>query len=86
MAGKKVFSCIPPGGKKSQLPFNNIKEFSLVSPKRLLKNFLKLPFKLLKDLITFDLISFKSRVKEFIFCFLDIINGDQMKIVAKKIK
>ncbi len=29
MAGKKVFSCIPPGGKKSQLPFNNIKEFSL---------------------------------------------------------
>jgi|TARA_B100001079_G_C16402853_1_gene512217 hypothetical protein len=72
--------------KKANFLLIYIKEFSLVSPKRLLKNFLKLPFKLLKDLITFDLISFKSRVKEFIFCFLDIINGDQMKIVAKKIK
>ena len=62
-----------------------IKDFSLVNPKRLLKNFIKLPFRLLKDLIIFDLRNFRLRITEFLFCLLDIMNGDQMKIVAKKV-
>ena len=61
-----------------------IKNFSLVNRKRLLKNFVRLPFRLLKDLIFFDLRKFKFRLTEFFFCLLDIVNGDQMKIVAKK--
>ena len=70
--------------EKTNFTLIYIKNFSLVSPKRLLKNFIKLPFKLLKDLIIFDLKNFKLRIKEFLFCLLDLMNGDQLKIVAKK--
>ncbi len=70
--------------EKSNFSLIYIKDFSFVNPKRLLKNFIKLPFKLFKDLITLDFKSFKFRIVEFLFCILDLINGDQMKIVAKK--
>ena len=72
--------------KKTNFSLIYIKNYSLANPKRLAKNFLKLPFKLLKDLLFFNFNNFSLRIKEFIICFLDILNGDQMKIIAKKIK
>ena len=63
-----------------------VRNYSLGKPKRLFKNFLKLPLKLLKDIIYLDFKKFISRINEFILSFLDIIYGDQMMVVAKKIK
>ena len=63
-----------------------LKNYSLASPKRFLRNLIKLPFKLFKDLIYLNFKIFYFRLKESILTFLDILNGDQMMIVAKKIK
>ena len=63
-----------------------VKNYSLGEPKRLAKNFLKLPLKLLKDIIFLDFKNFFLKISEFIISFLDIFYGDQMMVVAKKIK
>ena len=63
-----------------------IKSYSFVEAYRLIRNFPKLIFKSLIDLITFNFKSFFSRISEFLLNILDLINGDQMKVVAKKIK
>ena len=62
-----------------------IKNYSMGNFKRFIKNLIKLPFKLLKDLINLNIIIFLTRLKETIITLLDIINGDQMMVVAKKI-
>jgi|TARA_B100001971_G_scaffold16313_1_gene12699 SAM-dependent methyltransferase len=61
-----------------------IKDFSLVKPNRLIRNFFKLPLRLIKDLLFLDILSFHSRLKEFVINFLDLIHGDQMIVVAIK--
>jgi len=63
-----------------------IKNYSLVNPKRFIKNLIKLPLKLLKDLILLNFSSFFNRIKEMVITFFDMINGDQMMVVAKKVK
>ena len=63
-----------------------LKNYSLANPKRFTKNLIKLPFRLLKDLIFLNFMSFYERIKETVITFFDIINGDQMMVVAKKIK
>ena len=63
-----------------------IKSYSFVEIYRLIRNFPKLILKCLLDLITLKFKSFSSRILEFFLNILDLINGDQMKVVAKKIK
>jgi len=63
-----------------------IKNYSMGNIKRFVKNLIKLPLKLLKDLITLNITVFVSRLKENIITIFDIIDGDQMMVVAKKIK
>jgi SAM-dependent methyltransferase len=63
-----------------------LKNYSLANPKRFTKNLIKLPFRLLKDLIFLNFMSFYERIKETVITFFDITNGDQMMVVAKKIK
>tara|TARA_B100000989_G_scaffold283178_1_gene248880 strand:- start:408 stop:1325 length:918 start_codon:yes stop_codon:yes gene_type:complete len=63
-----------------------IKSFSLVSPKRLIKNLIKLPIKLIFDLIRLDFKSIYLRIEEFLINIIDLLNGDQMKVVAIKNK
>ena len=63
-----------------------IKNYSLVDPKRFFKNLIKLPLKLLKDLIFLNFLSFFNRLKEMLITFFDMINGDQMMVVAEKVK
>ncbi len=63
-----------------------LKNYSLVDPKRFIKNLIKLPLKLLKDLILLNFSSFLNRIREMFITFFDMINGDQMMVVAEKIK
>ena len=39
-----------------------------------------------KDLIFLNFINFYNRINETVITFFDMINGDQMMVVAKKIK
>ena len=76
---------------KILLKYNNfkviyLKNYSLADPKKFTKNLLRLPFRLFKDLIFFNFLKFFNRIKETIITFLDLINGDQMIVVAIKIK
>ena len=61
-----------------------LKDFSLVNPSRLIKNFFKLPFKCLRDILLLKFNSFFQRLGEFLMNCLDLINGDQLKVVGKK--
>ena len=63
-----------------------LKNYSLANPKRFTKNLIKLPFRLIKDLIFLNFINFYNRINETVITFFDMINGDQMVVVAKKIK
>mgnify|MGYP003956005253 FL=1 len=63
-----------------------LKDFSLVDPRRLVRNLLKLPFKCLKDIILLKFNSLFQRFGEFFMNCLDLINGDQLKVVGKKIQ
>ena len=62
-----------------------IKNYSLANLRRYFKNLIKLPFKLVRDLIKFNFKNFLLRLKETIITLIDIIDGDQMIVVAKKI-
>ena len=70
--------------EKSNFEVKHLSNFSLVDPKRLIKNFIKLPTKILLDLIRLDIKSIFSRITEFLLNILDLLNGDQMKVVAIK--
>ena len=63
-----------------------IKSYSFVEVYRLLRNFPKLIVKCLLDLFSFRFKDFLNRLCEFTLNILDLINGDQLKVVAKKIK
>ena len=71
--------------KKSKFKIIFIKDFSYVQKKRLVRNIVKLPLYLIKDLIFLNLKSFKLRIEETAFNILDLINGDQLKVVAIKL-
>ena len=60
-----------------------IKNYSLANLRRYFKNLIKLPFKLVSDLIKFNFKNFLLRLKETIITLIDIIDGDQMIVVAK---
>ena len=63
-----------------------LKDVSLVDPRRLVRNLLKLPFKGLKDIIFLKFNSLFQRFGEFFMNCLDLINGDQLIVVGKKIQ
>ena len=63
-----------------------IKEFSLVEPRRLIRNTLKLPFLILQDIFCLRIKNIFFRFFETFLNILDLLNGDQIKIVAYKIK
>ncbi len=62
-----------------------IVDFSFVEVKRLVRNFIKLPFLILKDIFKLDFKNIYNRLFEFLLNFLDLIKGDQLKVVAIKI-
>ena len=62
-----------------------IKDFSFVEVRRLLRNLIKLPFFILIDIFKFNFKSVFNRLFEFFLNFLDLIKGDQLKVVATKI-
>ena len=63
-----------------------IGDFSFVEIRRLIRNFFKLPFLILKDIIKFRFKNIFVRIIELSLNILDLINGDQLKIIARKIK
>ena len=71
--------------KKSNFKLVLIKDFCYVEKKRLIRNILKLPIYLIKDLITLNLKNFIQRIEESILNILDLINGDQLMVVAVKL-
>ena len=62
-----------------------IKNYSLANIRRYFKNLIKLPFKLIKDLIKLNFKNFVHKLKESLVTLIDIIDGDQMIVVAKKL-
>ena len=62
-----------------------IKDFSYVEGRRLIKNILKLPLFFLKDLINLEFKNIINRLIEAFLNILDLIKGDQFKVVAKKL-
>ena len=63
-----------------------IKEFSFVEPRRLIRNTLKLPFLVLQDIFSLNIKNILFRFFETFLNILDLLKGDQIKIVAYKIK
>lgn len=63
-----------------------IKEFSFVEPRRLIRNTLKLPFLVLKDIFCLNIKNIFFRFFETFLNILDLLKGDQIEIVAYKIK
>ena len=70
---------------KSGFYIVEIEDFSFVEIRRLIRNSFKLPFLFLKDIIKFELQNIFTRVIEFSMNLLDLINGDQLKVVGRKI-
>ena len=62
-----------------------IVDFSFVEVKRLVRNFIKLPFLILKDIFKLNFKNIYNRLFEFLLNLLDLIKGDQLKVVAIKI-
>ena len=62
-----------------------IEDFSFVELKRLMRNFVKLPILILKDIFKFKFKNIIYRLSELLLNVLDLINGDQLKVIAKKI-
>ena len=70
--------------RKNGYHIEYITPYSFVELRRLIRNFIKLPFKILFDLIKLDLKAVVFRLKEFSLNVLDLIHGDHMRIVAIK--
>ena len=62
-----------------------IKDFSFVEIRRLLRNLIKLPIFILKDIFQLNIKNIFYRFEELFLNILDLINGDQLKVIAKKI-
>lgn len=62
-----------------------IKDYSFVELRRLIRNFLKLPIFILKDIFKLNFKNIYFRFTELFLNILDLINGDQLKVIAKKI-
>ena len=71
--------------EKNNFQIVYIKNYSLANARRYLRNIIKLPFKLLKDLINLDFKNFLLKLRESVITLIDIIDGDQMMVVAKKV-
>ena len=63
-----------------------IKSYSFVIFRRLFRNTIKLPFKIIIDILKFNFLNIFKRLFELILNILDLMNGDQIKVVAKRIK
>ena len=63
-----------------------IKSYSFVIFRRLFRNAIKLPFKIIIDILKFNFLNIYKRLFELILNILDLMNGDQIKVVAKRIK
>ena len=61
-----------------------IKDFSFVEVRRLVRNFFKLPLFILKDILKLNFKNIFKHLFEFFLNFLDLIKGDQLKVVAIK--
>ena len=70
---------------KSGFDVVEIDDFSFVETRRLIRNFFKLPFLFLKNIINFELKKIFTRIIEFSLNLLDLINGDQLKVIGRKI-
>tara|TARA_B100001059_G_C17732647_1_gene527094 strand:- start:7 stop:918 length:912 start_codon:yes stop_codon:yes gene_type:complete len=71
--------------EKSKFKVVLIKDFCYVEKRRLIRNILKLPIYLIKDLFSLNLKNFIERLEEAALNILDLINGDQLKVVAIKL-
>ena len=70
---------------KSGFDIVEIDDFSFVETRRLIRNFFKLPFLFLKDIIRLNFKNISARIIEFSLNLLDLINGDQLKVIGRKI-
>ena len=61
-----------------------IKDYSFVELRRLIRNIIKLPIFVLKDIFKLNFKNIFYRFIELFLNFLDLINGDQLKVIAKK--
>ncbi len=71
--------------EKSGFEILFIKDFSYVVTRRLIRNILKLPLLFIKDLINLDFKNIINRLIEAFLNILDLIKGDQFKVVAQKV-
>lgn len=71
--------------KKAKFKVVSIQDFCYVDKRRLFRNILKLPMYLIRDLFSLNLKGFIERIKETTLNILDLINGDQLKVVAIKL-
>ena len=70
---------------KSGFDIVEIDDFSFVEIRRLIRNFFKLPFLFLKDIIRLNFKNIFARIIEFSLNLLDLINRDQLKVIGRKI-
>ena len=61
-----------------------IKDYSFVELRRLIRNIIKLPIFVLKDIFKLNFKNIFYRFIELFLNILDLINGDQLKVIAKK--
>ena len=61
-----------------------IKDFSFVEPRRFIRNLIKMPIILIKDIFQLKFKKIIQRIVEIFLNILDLINGDQLKVIAKK--
>ena len=71
--------------EKSNFKLILVEDFSYVEIKRLVRNILRLPFYLIKDLFFFNSKNFLEKIEETILNILDLINGDQLRVMAIKL-
>ena len=71
--------------EKNNFEIIYIANYSLADARRYSRNIIKLPFKLIKDLVRLDFKNFLLKIRESILTLIDIIDGDQMMVVAKKV-
>ena len=61
-----------------------IQDYSFVEPRRLMRNFIKLPILIFKDILRVKIKNIPFRFAEIVLNILDLIKGDQLKVIAKK--
>lgn len=71
--------------RKSNFNILLIKDFSYVVPRRLIRNILKLPIFFVQDLLSLRFKNIFLRLVENLLNIMDLIKGDQLKVIGKKI-